>query len=106
MPLNFAKGPNSRQRRNRPNGGKPRCCQRPPICVTNAVAPRHGLTEEQVKTLKRYCSRVYLAYDSDNAGKKATLKNMDLLIKHGFRVYVMEMPEGLDPRRRIPQAGS
>ena len=66
--------------------------------MTNAVAPQGtALTEEQVKTLKRYCSRVYLAYDSDNAGKKATLKNMDLLIKHGFRVYVMEMPEGMDP---------
>ncbi len=66
--------------------------------VTNAVAPQGtALTEEQAKTLKRYCSRIYLAYDSDNAGRKATMKNMDILIKQGFRVYVMEMPEGMDP---------
>lgn len=66
--------------------------------VTNAVAPQGtALTQEQALTLKRYCSKIYLAYDSDDAGKKATLKNMDILFDVGLRVNVMEMPEGMDP---------
>ncbi|MDO4542846.1 MAG: DNA primase, partial [Bacillota bacterium] len=66
--------------------------------VENAIAPQGtALTADQAQTIRRYCRRIYLAYDSDNAGKKAALKNMDILIRHGFRVYVMEMPEGLDP---------
>lgn len=96
--LNFAKGPIRDKEETVLMEGNLDVVSAHQFGVTNAVAPQGtALTEEQVKTLKRYCSRVYLAYDSDNAGKKATLKNMDLLIKHGFRVYVMEMPEGMDP---------
>ncbi len=66
--------------------------------VENAIAPQGtALTEDQAKVIGQYCRRIYLAYDSDNAGKKAALRNMDILIRHGFRVYVMEMPPGLDP---------
>lgn len=66
--------------------------------VENSIAPQGtALTEEQAQTIRRYCRKIYLAYDSDKAGAKAALKNMDILIRHGFRVYVMEMPPGLDP---------
>lgn len=66
--------------------------------VENAIAPQGtALTPDQAKTIWQYCHKIYLAYDSDNAGKKAALKNMDILIKQGFRVYVMALPPGLDP---------
>ncbi|MEG0874210.1 MAG: DNA primase [Clostridiales bacterium] len=66
--------------------------------VENAIAPQGtALTEDQAMLLKKYCHKIFLAYDSDNAGKKAAMKNMDILVKHDFRVYIMEMPDGLDP---------
>lgn len=42
-------------------------------------------------------SQVYLALDSDNAGREAVCKIGDLFQKEGIEVYVVNLPEGSDP---------
>ena len=69
------------------------------IGVSNTVAPcGTALTIEQAQLLKRYTNKVTLIYDGDKAGKKAILKNAELLIKEGFYVHVIPLPEHIDPK--------
>jgi DNA primase len=56
-----------------------------------------ALTEEQARLMKRYADEVYLAYDGDSAGQKATLRGLDILKDAGLRVRVIEFPDNLDP---------
>lgn len=66
--------------------------------VDHAVAPLGtAFTEEHAKILKRYCNCVTVAFDGDGAGQRATNKALDILIRHGFRVYAMEIPSPHDP---------
>jgi DNA primase len=39
-----------------------------------------ALTPEQVELVKRYCSKIIIIYDSDQAGVAATLRGLDLLV--------------------------
>jgi len=74
---------------------------------TNAVASMGtALTNEQAKLIKRFVDKVYICYDGDTAGKKATLRGLDILKECGLDVYVMSMPEGLDPDDVINKYGA
>lgn len=74
---------------------------------TTAVASMGtSLTSEQAKLLKRFTDKVYICYDGDIAGQKATLRGLDILKEHGLDVYVMTMPEGLDPDDVINKYGA
>ena len=53
--------------------------------------------EKQVALLRRYCDKAILMYDGDDAGRNATLKSMKLLLKAGFDVRVVQMPQDEDP---------
>jgi len=50
-------------------------------------------------------TRVYLALDSDNAGKEAACKIGDLFQKHGVEVYVAALPDGSDPDTFLNKQG-
>lgn len=66
--------------------------------VQNAVACMGtALTAYHAKEMKKFTDKVVVCFDGDNAGKKATLKSLDILIKNGLNVYVVALPEGLDP---------
>lgn len=65
-----------------------------------------SLTTEQAKTLLRYAPLVYICYDGDSAGQKATLRGLDILEENGLEVKVIVMPEGLDPDDVIKQEGA
>jgi DNA primase len=56
-----------------------------------------ALTEEQARLMRRYASEVFIAYDGDSAGQKATLRSLDILRDAGLNVKVIEFPDGLDP---------
>ena len=56
-----------------------------------------ALTEEQARLMRRYASEVFIAYDGDSAGQKATLRSLDILRDAGLTVKVIEFPDGLDP---------
>ncbi len=66
--------------------------------VDEVVAPLGtALTEPQAEMLRRYTKNVYLLYDSDPAGLKATFRAGDELLRLGMSVQVVTLPEGEDP---------
>ncbi len=66
--------------------------------VDEVVAPLGtALAEPQAELLRRYTKNVYLLYDSDNAGLKATFRAGDELLRLGVSVQVVTLPEGEDP---------
>ena len=64
-----------------------------------------SLTENQAKLLSRLTDTVYICYDGDAAGQKATVRGMDILDNAGLEVRVMSVPENLDPDEYIKKYG-
>lgn len=63
--------------------------------MTNVVASSGtALTEEQVHLLARYAKELRMAFDSDAAGRKAAKRGIDIAIKEGLSVKVIQIPEG------------
>ena len=56
-----------------------------------------ALTKMQGWILKKYSEEVIIAYDSDAAGRAATLRGLEILEEAGCNVRVLIMPEGKDP---------
>jgi DNA primase catalytic core len=56
-----------------------------------------ALTEKQLKELQRLTKRLFLCFDSDAAGREATLRGMELAAGQGFDVKVVPLPKGSDP---------
>lgn len=72
-----------------------------------AVAPLGtALTSEQADLLKRYSNRVYLLYDSDPAGLRATFRAGDVLLSVGCHPMVVSFPEGEDPDSILRREGA
>jgi len=66
--------------------------------VEEVVAPLGtALTEEQAQLLVRYASEVFLLYDSDEAGQKATFRSGLELLRNKAAVRVVSLPQGDDP---------
>lgn len=72
----------------------------------NAVASLGtAFTIGQAEIIKRYTDEVYLAYDSDGAGTKATLKNIAILREVGLVSRVIDMKPYKDPDEFIQAMG-
>jgi len=66
--------------------------------VSTVVAPLGtALTDGQAALLRKLTKNVFLLYDSDRAGLKATFRSGDELLKQGVAVRVVTLPEGEDP---------
>jgi len=66
--------------------------------VENVVASSGtALTEGQVETLDRYAKRIVLLYDADEAGSRAAVRGMNLVLQSGMGAYAVELPDGEDP---------
>ena len=66
--------------------------------IESAVAPLGtALTDAQAELIRKYSSTVFLLYDSDKAGLKATFRAGDVLLHHGIKVLVGTLPQGEDP---------
>lgn len=66
--------------------------------VQNVVASSGtSLTQDQVRLIKRYANSVTILYDGDNAGIKASLRGIDLILAEGLSVRVVLFPDGDDP---------
>jgi DNA primase len=65
----------------------------------NNIAASLGtaLTTKQIDLIKRFTDTVLIAYDADSAGNMATLRSLDLLVKAGLDVKVIDLPQGYDP---------
>ncbi len=66
--------------------------------VARAVATcGTALTEEHVRLLKRYASKVVLAFDADAAGQGAAARFYEWEEAHKVQVQVARLPQGRDP---------
>ncbi|MFI5227619.1 MAG: DNA primase [Gemmatimonadales bacterium] len=74
--------------------------------ISEVVAPLGtALTEQQVALLRKYTKNVFLLYDSDQAGLKATFRAGDMLLASGAAVRVITLPEGDDPDTFVARVG-
>ncbi len=64
-----------------------------------------ALTPEQANKIKQYCEEVVICYDSDQAGKNATLRAINILRPAGLRIKVVHVPNGKDPDEFIKSYG-
>lgn len=55
-----------------------------------------ALTQEQVKRLSGFCSRIDLIFDGDGAGRKAALRSAEMILHQGIACRVVLMPDGED----------
>jgi len=55
-----------------------------------------ALTQDQVKRLAGFCSRIDLIFDGDTAGRKAALRSAEMILHQGVACRVLLMPEGED----------
>jgi DNA primase len=75
--------------------------------ISEVVAPLGtALTEQQATLIRRYTKNVFLLYDSDQAGLKATFRAGDILLTNGVAVQVVSLPEGEDPDTFVAKVGA
>lgn len=72
----------------------------------NAVASLGtALTDEQARVLSKYTKQILLAYDSDEAGQKATNRALEIFAKVGLDVRIVRMNGAKDPDEYIQKFG-
>ena len=64
-----------------------------------------ALTSQQAKLIADYAKNVVIAYDSDEAGQKATRRAMELFSKEDVSVNVLQMDGAKDPDEYIKKFG-
>lgn len=64
-----------------------------------------SLTLKQATLLDRYANEVYICYDSDEAGIKATDRAIDILISKNISPKIIMLPENLDPDDYLKKYG-
>lgn len=68
------------------------------IGTTNVVCTSGtALTPEHVNLLRRYTENILLAFDIDLAGQSATDRSIDLLLREGLNVKIIQLEQGKDP---------
>lgn len=65
-----------------------------------------SLTTGQASLMRRYTRRVVLAYDSDNAGRAATLRAAPILLSAGLHVEALDLQGEKDPDSLIQKYGT
>ncbi len=56
-----------------------------------------ALTKDHVSELKRYSDNIYICFDGDGAGVKATLRAIDMFRNENVNLKIVALPEGKDP---------
>ena len=66
--------------------------------VENVVASSGtALTTQQIKLIHRFTNNLTVLYDGDEAGIKASLRGIDMLLEEGMNIKVCLLPDGDDP---------
>lgn len=66
--------------------------------IENVVASSGtALTVEQIRLIRRFTQNITIIYDGDEAGIKASLRGIDLVLEEGMNVKVLLLPDGEDP---------
>ncbi len=64
-----------------------------------------ALTKDHVSELKRYNENIYLCFDADGAGLKATLRAIDMLRNENVNLKVVRLQGGKDPDEVLQTLG-
>ncbi len=74
--------------------------------IKNAVAVSGtAFTEEQAQLLSRYTKNVVLFFDADIAGIKASMRSVEILLKHDMNIKIASIPDGEDPDSYVNKYG-
>ncbi|MCK5391150.1 MAG: DNA primase [Deltaproteobacteria bacterium] len=74
--------------------------------IKNVVATLGtSLTREHVSILRRYTDNVVVIFDSDESGRKAAMRSLDVLLEEGLMPHVAPLPLGKDPDSYIIEMG-
>ena len=65
-----------------------------------------ALTDEQARIMAKYTKQVILAYDSDEAGRRAAHRAMGIFAKVGLDVRILQMQGAKDPDEYIKKFGA
>ncbi|TQD39837.1 DNA primase [Haloflavibacter putidus] len=66
--------------------------------IENVVASSGtALTPEQIRLINRLTKNITLLFDGDEAGSRASLRGVDLILEQGMNVKICNFPEGEDP---------
>lgn len=75
--------------------------------VENVVASSGtSLTIEQIRLIGRFTKNITILYDGDEAGIKASLRGLDMILEEGLNVKVVLFPDGHDPDSYVHKFGS
>jgi len=64
-----------------------------------------SLTSGQASLLRRFCTRVVIAYDGDDAGRNATLRAAPVLLSAGLTVSALDLQGEKDPDSVVQKHG-
>lgn len=56
-----------------------------------------SLTEGQIRLIKRYTDNITILFDGDEAGIRASLRGIDMILSSGLNVRTVIFPDGEDP---------
>ena len=66
--------------------------------IENVVASSGtSLTIDQIRLIRRFSPNITIVYDGDDAGIKASLRGIDMVLEEGINVKVLPLPRGEDP---------
>lgn len=66
--------------------------------IENVVASSGtSLTEQQIRLIKRFTENITLVFDGDEAGVRASVRGINMILKEGMRVKTILLPDGEDP---------
>jgi DNA primase len=74
--------------------------------VKNVVASSGtSLTDDQARLLSRYTTNIVVIFDADEAGNKAAMRSIEILLKQDFEVKLLSLPKGEDPDSYVNNFG-
>jgi len=66
--------------------------------VENVVASSGtALTKEQIKLIGRHSENITVLFDGDEAGMRASIRGIDMILEEGMNVRIIPFPDGEDP---------
>ena len=66
--------------------------------ITNVVASSGtALTESQIRLINRLTKNITVVFDGDEAGSRATLRGIDLILEQGMNIKICNLPKNEDP---------
>ena len=75
--------------------------------ITNVVASMGtAFAAEQAQLLQRCCAEVIFCYDSDSAGRRASIRAVSIARAAGLKVRIAGVPEGKDPDEYVRRYGA